>query len=102
MGTASKVISVLLRFGELASATIVAGILGRYLFLLADANAHANSRIVYTEVIAGLSILFSLILFLPFKFSFYCFVLDFVLIICWMVAFGLLFTVSYILPTSYF
>jgi len=90
MGTATRVCSVILRFGELTSAAIVAGILGRYLSLLNNANAPANSRIVYTEVMAGISILLAIILGPPLKYSFYCFGLDFALFICWMVAFGLL------------
>ncbi|KAH8598422.1 hypothetical protein B0O99DRAFT_591709 [Bisporella sp. PMI_857] len=90
MGTTSKVCSVILRSGELVSAAIVAGIVGRYLYFLSSAHAHASSRIIYAIVIAGISILASLILFPPLKYSFYFFVLDFALWICWMVAFGLL------------
>lgn len=90
MGAASKTCSVILRSGELISAAIVAGILGHYLHVLSSANAHASSRIVYAVVIAGISIIASLALFPPLKYSFYCFVLDFVLCICWIVAFALL------------
>ncbi|KAH8655155.1 hypothetical protein BGZ60DRAFT_546842 [Tricladium varicosporioides] len=90
MGAASKTCSVILRCGELISAAIVAGILGRYLYFLSSAHVHAGSRVIYAEVIAGISILASLCLFPPLKYSFYCFVLDFALWICWMVAFGLL------------
>jgi hypothetical protein len=101
MGAASKICSVILRFCELASAAIVAGIVGRYLHFLTEANAHAGSRIIYTEVIAGISILFSILLSPPLKYSFYFFVIDFVLLICWMVAFGLLCSVSYsIIPIA--
>src|SRR5882757_7478395 len=94
MGSASKVASFCLRVGELICAAIVAGILGYYLHLIDQANASVNGRIIYAEVIAGISILFSLILMIPFKFSFWAFPLDFVLFICWMVAFGLLIDVS--------
>jgi len=90
MGTESKLCSVILRFCELSSAAIVAGIVGRYLFLLTDADAHAGSRIVYAEVMAGISMLLSILLFPPLKYSFYCFPVDFTIFICWMVAFGLL------------
>lgn len=90
MGTASKICSVILRFLELSSATVVAGIVGRYLWLLTDANAHAGSRIVYAEVMAGISMLLSILLFPPLKYSFYGWPIDFSLFICWMVAFGLL------------
>jgi len=90
MGSGSKFCSVILRFSELASAAIVAGILGRYLAILADANIDAGSRIIYSEVIAGISLLFSIVLFPPLKYSFYCFPIDFALFICWIVAFALL------------
>lgn len=104
MGTASKVTSVCLRIGELICASIVAGILGHYLYLLDQANADANNRIVYAVAIAGISITFSIILILPFKYSFLAFPLDYALFICWMVAFGLLVAVSHIasLSTKYY
>jgi hypothetical protein len=94
MGMGSKIVSVVLRFVEFSSAIIVTSILGRYLHFLDAANVGAGSRIVYATVIGGLSIFFSLILILPFKYSFYAFPLDFALFICWMVAFGLLANVS--------
>ncbi|KAH7348274.1 hypothetical protein BKA65DRAFT_500282 [Rhexocercosporidium sp. MPI-PUGE-AT-0058] len=90
MGAASKTCSVILRLSELISAAVVAGLVGRYLYFLSSANAHASSRIIYAEVIAGIGILASLILLPPLKYSFYCFCLDFALFVCWMVAFGLL------------
>jgi hypothetical protein len=97
MGVASKVISVIFRVGELICAAIVAGILGRYLHLLDLADVGAGSRIIYSEVIAGLSIAFSIILMPPLMYSFVLFLLDFALFICWMVAFGLLANVPSIL-----
>ncbi|KAH6662187.1 hypothetical protein B0J14DRAFT_611069 [Halenospora varia] len=90
MGAASKTFSVILRASELISAAIVVGIVGRFLSFLSSAHANAGSRIIYAEVIAGISILASILLFPPLKYSFYCFGLDFALWICWMVAFGLL------------
>ena len=94
MGTASKIASICLRVSELVCAAIVAGLEGHYLYLVDRANDSPNGRIVYTEVIAGLSIAFSLILMLPMKYSFYGFPLDFTLFICWIVAFGLMMDVS--------
>jgi len=90
MGSASKVCSVIFRVSELISAAIVTGIVGNYLYNLSDANAHAGSRIIYTEVLAGLSILLSILFMPPLKYSFYGFILDFAFFIMWMVAFGLL------------
>ena len=94
MGSVSKGLSVFLRFFELASATIVVGLLGNYLHYVASANDHANSRIVYAVALGGISILASLLLFLPLKYSFWGFPLDFILFVMWMVAFGLLCNVS--------
>ena len=90
MGAASKVVSVLLRIGELISACIVCGIMGRYLSLQHDANASYNSRIVYAVAMASISIFFSIVLMPPLKYSFMAFPLDLVLFVCWIVCFGLL------------
>jgi len=94
MGTAHKIVSVILRISELISAVIVAGLLGRYLYLVGLADDHADSRMVYAAVMAGISIVVSLVLCIPLKYSFYCFPLDFALSVCWFVAFGLLCYVS--------
>lgn len=90
MGAASKIVSIVLRVLELTSAAIVAGTVGQYLHYLTMADSGASSRIVYTEVISGISILFSIVFMPPLKYSFYGFIVDFALFICWMVAFGLL------------
>jgi hypothetical protein len=94
MGKASKIISVLLRIGECICAIIVVAILGHFLHLLDVANADADGRLIYAEVISGLCIVFSLILSVPIKYTFYAFPLDGILFICTMVAFGLLANVS--------
>src|SRR6187402_1923525 len=96
MGATSKVCSVILRFGELSSATIVVALVGRFLAILSDAHVGASSRIIYAEVIAAISLFFSIFLFPPLKYSFYACPLDFAIFICWMVAFGLLCNVSYL------
>lgn len=94
MGVTSKIVSFVLRIVEVASAAIVAGLVGQYLHYLTMANSWASSRIIYTEVIAGISILFSLLFMPPLKYSFYGFAIDLALFICWMVAFGLLASAS--------
>jgi ABC-type glycerol-3-phosphate transport system permease component len=93
MGTASKVVSVFFRFMELSSASIVAGILGAYLHYIDDAHVGKNGRIIYSIVIAGISIFFSLVLAPPLRYSFYAFPFDFAMFVCWIVAFGLLINV---------
>jgi hypothetical protein len=101
MGTASKIISVIFRVGELISAAIVVGILGRYLDILDDANVDENSRIIYSVCIGAISLFFSMVLMPPLNYSFWACPLDFALFICWMVAFGLQFNVRFwIIPSS--
>ena len=94
MFTARRVVSVILRVGELISASIVCGIMGRYLNLREDANAPYSSRLVYTVTLAAISIICSLVLLPPFKYSYMAFPFDYALFICWMVCFGLLTGVS--------
>lgn len=95
MGTGSKVISVILRLGELCSAVIVTALIGRFFYLLIAApDGDANSRLIYAEVISCLQILFSIVLILPFKYSFFAWPLDLINFILSMVAFGLLADVS--------
>jgi hypothetical protein len=90
MEIGSQITSVVFRSIELISASIIAGLVGAYLHYVSDAGAEANGRMVYTMVIAGISIFFSIVFMPPLKYSFYGFPLDFALFICWMVAFGLL------------
>lgn len=95
MGTASKVISVLLRLSELGSSIIVVALLGRFFYYLHDApDGDANSRLIYTEVISCLEIFTSIILIVPAKYSFYAWPIDIIFFICSIVAFGLLAAVS--------
>jgi hypothetical protein len=94
MGTGSKIASVLFRFGALCSAVIVVALLGRFFYLLDLANASANSRLIYAEVISALEIFFSILLIVPAKYSFYAFPIDIAFFICSLVAFGLLADVS--------
>jgi len=91
MGTGSKLCSVILRIGELCCSVIVVALLGRFFYLLRLApDWSTDGRLVYAEVIAALSIVFSIILMPPLKYSFYAWPLDAVLFICTIVAFGLL------------
>jgi hypothetical protein len=94
MGTVSKVVSVVFRFIELVCAVIVAALIGRYLNYVHDAHADSGSRVIYAIVLAGISILAALVLFVPWMGSFLAFPLDIILFIMWIVAFGLLVNVS--------
>ncbi|KAH8906500.1 hypothetical protein BR93DRAFT_880370 [Coniochaeta sp. PMI_546] len=90
MGTASRVVSVVLRFGELTCSVIVLGLLGRFLSIVSDANVYADSRIIYATVVASMGVLFSILFILPFTYSFMAFPLDFVMFVLALVAFCLL------------
>lgn len=94
MGSASKVVSVFLRLGELVCSVIVLGIVGYFLSATSDANIYSDSRLVYTTVVASLGTFFSLILLPPFTYSFLAFPIDFIMAILWFVSFCLLEAVS--------
>lgn len=94
MPAMARIAYLSLRVGELAFAATVAGLIGQYLHQVDEANGHPGKRFVYTEVIAGLSILLALIWLLPFTAGFIHYPVDFVMFILWIVAFGLLVNVS--------
>lgn len=97
-GVAHKVISALLRLGEFACAVIVMGILGRFTYFLSIPQAHADGRIVYAMVVAGIGIVYSFFFCIPFTSLFLGFPVDFILFVMWLVAYCLLQTVRLILP----
>lgn len=82
--------SVSLRIGELIFSTVVTGITGSYLHSVKAESAWTKKRFIYTEVIAALGIFVSLLLLLPFTWSFIHWPVDFLMFILFMVAFGLL------------
>ncbi|KAI1907152.1 hypothetical protein LOZ12_001261 [Ophidiomyces ophidiicola] len=86
----SRVVSIILRVGELIFAAVVAGIVGSYLHDFDKADAWPQARWIYTEVIAGLSILLALLWLLPFSSSFFTWPIDMLLSFAWLAAFGLL------------
>ncbi|WEW55951.1 hypothetical protein PRK78_001386 [Emydomyces testavorans] len=90
MPVLSRALSFLLRIGELAFAAVVAGIVGSYLHDFDKANAWPQARWIYTEVVAGLSILLGLLWLLPFSSSFFLWPIDLLLSFAWFAAFGLL------------
>ncbi|KAJ4078466.1 hypothetical protein BFJ70_g16764 [Fusarium oxysporum] len=89
-GVAHKVISVILRLSELASAIIVLGILSRITYLVGLAEASVDGRIIYTIVVACLGIMYSIFFCPPFRSMFLGFPFDFLLFVMWLVAYCLL------------
>ncbi|CAG8953909.1 hypothetical protein HYFRA_00010870 [Hymenoscyphus fraxineus] len=90
MGTGTKVVSVLLRFFELCSAAVVAGIVGNFIHLVNKGDGHVNSKLLFTISLAGISLFFSIVLLFPARWTFWAFALDCAIFIMWMVSFGLL------------
>jgi len=90
MGAGSKVMCVILRIAEFISSVVILGILGHFLWIVSDANVYSDPRIVYTTVIASISTFLSVVLILPFTYTFLAFPVDFIMAILWLVAFCLM------------
>jgi len=98
MPVISRLVSICLRVGELAFAAVVAGIIGSYLHGYDATNSWPGARFIYTEVIAGISILLALLWLLPFAGGFIHWPADLILSAAWFAAFGLL--VNYVHGTN--
>ncbi|KAF9767382.1 hypothetical protein IL306_000081 [Fusarium sp. DS 682] len=85
-----RVVSLVLRAAELVFAAIVAGVNGEYLHNARGASSWQLGRFIYTEVVAALGILFSLLLLIPFSSTFVHWPLDIFMSINWWIVFGLL------------
>ncbi|KAK4643941.1 hypothetical protein QC761_0047500 [Podospora bellae-mahoneyi] len=91
MGATSRVLLVLCRLGELVCGAVVLGLLGQAFSLINDAGVlEPEGRLIYTAVVASLTMIDSLIFIVPFAYSYWSFLLDFILFVLWIVAFGLL------------
>ncbi|KAK7746515.1 hypothetical protein SLS53_002474 [Cytospora paraplurivora] len=86
----TDLVSIIFRVAELAFAAIVAGITGKYLHAQRGQSSWHLGRFIYIEVVAGLSILLSLLWLLPFSGSFIHWPADILLSVAWFAAFGLL------------
>ncbi|KAJ5908152.1 hypothetical protein N7495_000834 [Penicillium taxi] len=90
MPVISRLLSIPLRVAEIAFAAVVAGIIGYYLAQFRHTDVFPHGRWIYTEVIAGLSILLGLIWLIPFSFGFFTWGLDIIISLAWFAAFGIL------------
>lgn len=81
MGSVYRIVFLLLRGAQLASACVVAGILGHLLAQVDNANGPVNGRVAYGEVTAAVSIVASICLMYPFRVSFWLSFLDILLFI---------------------
>lgn len=86
----TRVVSFLLRIGEIAFAAVVAGLIGWYLDQFDDSDTWPDARWIYTEVVAGVSIILGLIWLIPFAGGFINWPLDLLISFAWFAAFGLL------------
>jgi hypothetical protein len=82
--------SMILRLAELAFACIVAGITGNYLHSVSGSSSWDQARFIYTEVVAGITIVAAIIWLFPFSGSFIHWPIDLFISILWWVVFGLL------------
>ncbi|OQE39772.1 hypothetical protein PENCOP_c006G02240 [Penicillium coprophilum] len=94
MPVISRLASIILRVAEIAFAAVVAGVIGHYLAQVnhssSDVDWWPQSRWIYTEVIAGLSILLGLIWLIPFSSGFFSWPMDILISLAWFAAFGVL------------
>ncbi|KAL4913950.1 marvel domain-containing protein [Aspergillus aurantiobrunneus] len=84
----SRLLSIILRIAEVAFGAVVAGIIGWFLHQFGDFDIWPRPRWIYTEVIAGISILFGLIWLIPFSSGFFMWPLDLLIALAWFAAFG--------------
>lgn len=80
-------ISIILRVGEFVFACVVAGLTGDFLHEIRHGHG-GKGRFIYTEVIAALSILLSLLWLLPFAGGFIHWPVDLLLSVAWFAAFA--------------
>lgn len=90
----SRIIANLLRALQLASATIVTGITGYFLYK-SSADTWDLGRFIYTEVASSLAMLAAIIFMLPFTDAFIQVPVDIIMSLLWWVTFGLLYSVSF-------
>ncbi|KAL2270647.1 hypothetical protein VTJ83DRAFT_18 [Remersonia thermophila] len=90
MGAGSKVGLVIFRVWQIVCAAVVLGILSRFLYLINEAGAWRDGRVIYGIITGSISLVFSILFIAPFLYAFLGFPMDFVLWIMWLVLFSLL------------
>lgn len=93
-GTLSRGLFVMLRIGELLSGVIVLSLTGRFFFLLDVGLGSPNARLIYTSVIASMTVVLSLLFMPPLPYAFWSFPIDMFMFAAWLVAFCLLETLT--------
>ncbi|KAJ5241015.1 uncharacterized protein N7469_002606 [Penicillium citrinum] len=90
MPVISRLVSIPLRISEIAFGAVVAGVIGHFLKTYDEIQPWPQGRWIYTEVVAGISILFGLLWLIPFSSGFFSWPLDVLISFAWFAAFGLL------------
>ncbi|KAK3354025.1 hypothetical protein B0T25DRAFT_224365 [Lasiosphaeria hispida] len=94
-GTASRVLSVFLRLAALTCGAIVLGLLARAFYLIDNAGViEPNGRLVFTAVVASLTIIGSIAFMPPMAYAFWFFPVDFLFFAAWLTAYCLLQTLT--------
>ncbi|PFH62598.1 hypothetical protein XA68_12850 [Ophiocordyceps unilateralis] len=89
MSALDRIVSLILRAAEIAFAVIVAAVTGYYLHNNSG-SAWSLARFIYTEVVAGISILLGLLWLLPFASTFSHWPADIFISLLWWASFALL------------
>ncbi|KKK18016.1 hypothetical protein ARAM_005633, partial [Aspergillus rambellii] len=90
MPVISRLLSIVFRVAEIAFAAVVAGIIGYFLHQYDKVDAWPQARWIYTEVVAGVSILLGFIWLIPFASGFFSWPLDVIISFAWFASFGIL------------
>lgn len=86
----SRVVSLLLRLAQFVSSAIVLGIVAYFLYQRDHYGVGPLARTIYTEVVAALSVIFSLIWMIPTTSSIIGYSSDLFFTAAWFAAFGVL------------
>ncbi|KAI9929969.1 hypothetical protein AWENTII_003579 [Aspergillus wentii] len=90
MPVISRLVSIVFRVAQIVFGAVVAGIIGHYLAQFHHLEAWPQARWIYTEAVAGVSILLGLIWLIPFSSSFFSWPFDVIISLAWFAAFGIL------------
>lgn len=97
-----NILSIALRIGELVFSSTVAGITGTHLADTSTSSLWSRRRFVFVEAVAGLGVLCSILFLLPFVSPLVAALVDIWLFVLFLIAFGLVVSVSLVLRNSLF
>ena len=80
----TRALGFAIRIAILVSSCIVAGVVGHYLDVQGKANSKAGKRFIYTVVVAGISILASIVTMIPTTWALTLIPFDFIMFVLWL------------------